>query len=71
MLDKIQIRVDGTLVDKLAVERRDAKYVLVVNDSKYGRFAASGLRLEVSKDGHQWVLVTEHDLVALFMSESK
>jgi hypothetical protein len=69
VLDKIQIRVDGTPVERLSVERRDSKYVLVVSDPKYGRFAASGLKLEISRDGNQWVVVTEHDIVALFMSE--
>jgi hypothetical protein len=68
MHTQIQIRIGGSLISRLSVERHQGKLVLMVVDSVYGRFPVGGLSLEISRDGQEWVPVTEHELIALLVS---
>ena len=66
--DQIQIRVGGTLITKLSVERTPGRVRLMVVDPAYGRFPVDGLTLEISRDAREWIQVTEHELIALLVS---
>ena len=68
MQDFFQVKVGGTLVDHLAIERQEGVLNLVVIDPRFGKFNVGNLVLEISKDASSWVQVNTHELIALLMT---
>ena len=65
---RIQIRVEGSLVSGITIEKVEGHWGVVIQDPIYGSFSASGMKLEISQDGSRWYSVTEHELVALLVT---
>lgn len=68
-MSRIQIRVQGTLAQRVKLEKVGPRYHLVLVDPLYGQFPVEGLKLEIHPEGKpDWVEVTEHELIALLVS---